>query len=74
MFPTRYRANTPARLRSLMMQARLREESCRMVANDALSARVSRVLVALELLCIRLTLLRAFRLLRVTILASFVKS
>ena len=74
VFPTRYRANTPARLRSLMMQAGLREESCHMVANDAVLARVSRVLAALELLYIRLTLLRAFRLLRVTILASFVKS
>lgn len=73
VFPTRYRANTPARLRSLMRQAGLRQESCRMVANDAVSARVSSILAALELLYIRLTLLPAFRLLRVTILASFVK-
>ena len=73
VFPTRYRANTPARLCSLMRQAGLREESCHLVANDAVLARVSRVLAALELLYIRVTLLRAFRLLRVTILASFVK-
>jgi SAM-dependent methyltransferase len=73
VFPTRYRANTPARLRSLMRQAGLREESCHLVANDAVLARVSRVLAAIELLYIRLTLLHAFRLLRVTILASFVK-
>lgn len=73
VFPTRYRANTPAKLRSLMVQAGLRQESCHLVANDAVSARVSRVVAALELLYIRLTLLRAFRLLRVTILATFVK-
>lgn len=73
IFPTRYRANTPARLRSLMREAGLREESCRMVANDAVAARVSPVLAALELLYIRLTLLSVFRLLRVTILASFRK-
>ena len=74
VFPTRYRANTPARLRSLMVQAGLRQETCHLVANEAVSARVSRILAALELLYIRLTLLRAFRLLRVTILASFVKA
>ncbi len=73
IFPTRYRANTPSRLRSLMRQAGLRQESCRMVANDAVTARVSPILAALELLYIRLTLLSAFRLLRVTILASFRK-
>jgi SAM-dependent methyltransferase len=73
IFPTRYRANTPGKLRSLMRQAGLREESTHLVANDAVLARVSRVLAALELLYIRLTLLHAFRLLRVTILASFVK-
>lgn len=73
VFPTRYRANTPARLRSLMEQVGLRQESCRMVANDAVSARISPVLASLELLFIRLTLLRALRLLRVTVLATFVK-
>ncbi len=73
IFPTRYRANTPARLRLLMSQAGFREESSRMVANDAVSARIHPLLAALELLYIRLTLLRALRLLRVTILASFVR-
>jgi SAM-dependent methyltransferase len=73
IFPTRYRANTPGRLRALMSKAGLRQESCRLVANDAVSARISPILAALELIYIRLTLLRAFRLLRVTILATFVK-
>jgi hypothetical protein len=44
-----------------------------MVANDAVLARVNPMLAGLELLFIRLSLLRAFRLLRVTILATFVK-
>jgi SAM-dependent methyltransferase len=73
IFPTRYRANTPAKLRSLMERAGLRQERCRLVANDAVSARINPILAAVELLYIRLTLLRLFRMLRVTILASFVK-
>jgi SAM-dependent methyltransferase len=73
VFPTRYRANTPSRLRALMLKAGLQEESCRLVANDAVLARVNPIVAGLELLFIRLSLLRAFRLLRVTILASFVK-
>jgi SAM-dependent methyltransferase len=73
VFPTRYRANTPSKLRALMGQAGLQEESCRLVANDAVLARVHPILAGLELLFIRLSLLRAFRLLRVTMLASFVK-
>jgi hypothetical protein len=44
-----------------------------MVSNDAVLARAHPLLAALELLYIRLTLRPMFRLLRVTILASFVK-
>jgi SAM-dependent methyltransferase len=73
VFPTRYRANSAPRLRSLLGAAGLVEDWCRMVANDALFARVHPTLAALELLYIRLTLRPTFRFLRVTILVSFSK-
>ena len=73
VFPTRYRANSRSTLRALMRQAGLRQDWCRMVANDAVFARTNRILAGLELLYIRLTLLPALRALRVTILASFSK-
>jgi 2-polyprenyl-3-methyl-5-hydroxy-6-metoxy-1,4-benzoquinol methylase len=73
VFPALYRANSPSRLRSLMTRAGLRQDWCRMVANDAVLARAHPLFAALELLYIRLTLRPMFRLLRVTILASFVK-
>jgi ubiquinone/menaquinone biosynthesis C-methylase UbiE len=73
VFPTKYRANSPARLRVLMESVQMREDWCRMVANDAVLARANPLLAALELLYIRVTLHRMFRSLRVAILASFVK-
>jgi hypothetical protein len=73
VFPAHYRANTRRRLRATMEAVGLREECCRMVANDAIFAMAGSVLAVLELLYIRLTMLRAFRFLRVTILGSFVK-
>jgi SAM-dependent methyltransferase len=73
VFPTRYRANSAARLRSLLTRAGLVEDWCRMVANDAVFATVHPILAALELLYIRMTLWPAFRFLRVTILVSFTK-
>jgi SAM-dependent methyltransferase len=73
VFPAHYRANTRGRLRAAMTAAGLREESCRMVANDAVFALAGRIPAALELLYIRLTMTRAFRFLRVTILGTFVK-
>lgn len=73
VFPTRYRANSAPRLRSLLTGAGLVEDWCRMVANDALFARVHPTLAALELRYIRLTLRPAFRFLRVTILVCFSK-
>jgi hypothetical protein len=56
-----------------MARAGFRQDWCRMVSNDAVLARAHPLLAALELLYIRLTLRPMFRLLRVTILASFVK-
>lgn len=72
VFPAYYRANTIRKLRQLMTQAGLVEERCRMVASDAVLAGLP-VLAAVELLYIRLTLLPAFRWMRVTILASFTR-
>lgn len=72
VFPAYYRANTPRKLRQLMVQVGFIEETCRMVASDAVFARLP-LLAALELLYIRLTLTPAFRWLRVTILASFTR-
>jgi ubiquinone/menaquinone biosynthesis C-methylase UbiE len=73
VFPTRYRANSPRRLRALMRQAGLKEEWCRLLASEAVFASTHPVLVAPELLYIKLTLWRALRFLRPTVLASFVK-
>lgn len=72
-FPTRYRANTPRRLRTLMARAGLRQEEDRLLASDAVLARVHPLLAAVELLYIRLSLRPAFRRLRVSMLATFLK-
>jgi ubiquinone/menaquinone biosynthesis C-methylase UbiE len=73
VFPTRYRANSPRRLRALMLEAGLQEEWSRLLASEAVFARTHPLLVGPELLYIRLTLSRALRFLRPTVLASFVK-
>jgi SAM-dependent methyltransferase len=73
VFPTRYRANTPTKLRALMAQVGLRQERCRMLASDAASAVTHPLLAVPELLYIGLTLHPAFKFLRFSILASFVK-
>jgi ubiquinone/menaquinone biosynthesis C-methylase UbiE len=72
VFPAYYRANTIRKLRQLMTQAGLIEERCRMVASDAVLAGLP-LLAAIELLYIRLTLIPAFRWMRVTILATFTR-
>jgi 2-polyprenyl-3-methyl-5-hydroxy-6-metoxy-1,4-benzoquinol methylase len=72
IFPTRYRANTPARLRAMLSGVGLREESIRLLASEAVLRAVP-LLLALELLYIRLTLLSPLRLLRASLLATFVK-
>ena len=73
VFPTRYRANTPTKLRAMMAQVGLRQERCRMLASDATMAETHPLLVVPELLYIRLTLRPVFKFLRFSILASFVK-
>jgi SAM-dependent methyltransferase len=73
VFPAYYRANTARRLRTLMAQVGLKEEKLRMVASDGTLALAHPILAALELLYVRLTMLRAFKLLRTSILGSFVK-
>jgi SAM-dependent methyltransferase len=73
VFPTRYHANTPGRLRKLMERAGLRQDTCRLLASDAVFSQMHPVVLIPELLYIRLTLLHAFKLLRVSILAEFVK-
>lgn len=73
VFPTKYRANTPRILRTLMSRAGLREERLRLLANEATLAVTHPVLAVMELLYIRLTLMPAFRFLRVSILAVFRK-
>lgn len=73
VFPTRYRANTPRKLRALMANAGLKEERLSMLASDAVFAAANPLLTALELVYIKLTLTSAFRSLRVSMLASFVK-
>jgi ubiquinone/menaquinone biosynthesis C-methylase UbiE len=74
VFPTRYRANSPRRLRALMLKAGLKEEWCRLLASEAVFAVTHPVLVAPELLYIKLTLSRVLRFLRPAVLASFVKA
>lgn len=73
VFPTRYRANTPARLRRVAAKAGLNQEKCRMLASDATLAVAHPLLAVAELLYIRLTLCSALRALRCSILGTFVK-
>jgi hypothetical protein len=73
VFPTRYHANTPGRLRTLMERAGLKQDTCRLLASDAVFAQTHPLLLIPELLYIRLTLLPAFKYLRTSILAEFVK-
>jgi SAM-dependent methyltransferase len=73
VFPTRYRANTRRRLRALMSKAGLLEDRCQLLASEAVLARTHPLLVIPELLYIRLSLAPAFKFLRSTILATFVK-
>jgi len=73
VFPTRYRANTPRKLRALMANAGFEEERIWMLASDAVLAAANPLLTAVELMYIRLTMTSALRLLRVSMLASFVK-
>ena len=63
VFATRYRANSPRRLRDLMAQVGLNEEKRRMLASDAALAVTHPLVAALELLFIRFTLMSACRLL-----------
>lgn len=72
IFPTRYRANTRRRLRRLMADAGLAEQSFRYLANDATVQNVW-WLAALELAWIRLTLVHGLRGLRVSMVAVFTK-
>jgi Methyltransferase domain len=72
VFAAYYRANTVAKLRRLMGRAGLTEQSCRLVASDAVLGAVP-FLAAIELLYIRLSLRPALRWLRVTILARYSK-
>jgi SAM-dependent methyltransferase len=72
-FPTRYRANTPRKLRALVADAGLKEEGLWMLASEAVLAAAHPLLAALELIYIRLTMMSAFRFLRVSMLATFVK-
>jgi SAM-dependent methyltransferase len=74
VFRTRYRANAPIKLRGLMASVGLRQETCRMLASDAILAMAHPFLTALELLYIRVTLRPTFKFLRVSILATFVKT
>ena len=73
VFPTRYLANTPRKLRALMAECGLEEERFSLLASDAMLASVHPLLTALELLYIKMTMAPRFRLLRVSMLASFVK-
>jgi len=73
IFPTRYRANTPRKIRALMAEAGLAEESFSMLASDAVLAAAHPLLTALELAYIRLTMASPFRFLRVSMLVSFTK-
>jgi len=73
VFPTHYRANTLRRLRMLMAHVGLKEEKSRMLASDATLAVTHPLLAGLELLYIRLILKSAFRPLRYSILATFIK-
>jgi SAM-dependent methyltransferase len=73
VFPTRYRANVPRKLRAMMASAGLQEESCSLLATDAMLALTHPLLARLELMYIRLTLAPACRGLRASILARFVK-
>jgi ubiquinone/menaquinone biosynthesis C-methylase UbiE len=74
VFPTRYRANSPRKLRALMHRAGLKEEWCRILASEATLARTDPLFVVPELLYIKLTLHPALKFLRSSILASFVKT
>ncbi|MBI2524695.1 MAG: class I SAM-dependent methyltransferase [Candidatus Rokubacteria bacterium] len=73
VFPTRYRANTPRTLRCLMARVGLEQERCSMLTSDAALATAHPLLAAANLLYIRLTLTRALRYLRSTMLGCFVK-
>jgi len=73
VFPTRYRANTPRRLRALMAECGLEEERFSLLASDGVLASAHPLLAALELLYIKMTMAPTFRLLRVSMLACFVK-
>ncbi len=74
VFPTRYCANTPARLQALMTQVGLTKESFRMLASEAALQATHPILAVPELLYIRLTLRPSLKLLRASILATFLKT
>src|SRR6266542_3320929 len=73
IFPTRYRANTPRRLRALMAECGLEQERFSLLASDAVLASAHPLLTALELLYLKMTMAPTFRFLRVTMLSNFVK-
>lgn len=74
IFRTRYRANSSARLQTLMARVGLTLKSCRMLASEAALQGTHPVLVVPELLYIRMTLRPALRYLRASILAIFTKA
>ena len=72
VFPAYYRANTPAKLASLLTAAGFKKEKLRCIGSSC-ALYFSRVLVSIELAYVRLTLLPAFEKLRTNLLCVYIK-